>query len=206
MDGDYGNHTLYIYGMQGNNPAGKLPYLARINPGAGLDAVVDTNNWSVWNGSAWTAGLTNAAPIIGAPGDPLNAGDSISDEYSVKKIRTSAGTTYLLVAQDTKAPYGAWKDIVLYSACNPQGPFSAKQVVYSTPETGARRVPGMTSTQTLAGQLLTYNPHAHPQFINDRELLISYNLNASNSSDLLYADSYRPRFIRVRIRGLRNSP
>jgi hypothetical protein len=64
----------------------------------------------------------------------------------------------------------------------------------------------MAASQSLAGQLLTYNPHAHPQFIDNQELLISYNLNASNSGDLLYADSYRPRFIRVKIRGLRKAP
>lgn len=207
LDGGYGVYSLYIYGMQGNNPNGKLPFIARTDPGLGLDGIADTNNWSVWNGSEWVAGLTSAAPIIGGPGDPRNAWDSISDEYSVKKIRSSAGTTYLLVAQNTKAPYGAWRDIVLYSACNPQGPFSAKQVVYSTPETGAKQVPGMTSSQSLSGQLLTYNPHAHPQFINSRgELLISYNINASNSGDLIYADAYRPRFIRVRIPGLRQLP
>jgi hypothetical protein len=206
LDGAYGASTLYIYGMQGNNPSGKLPFIARTNPGLGLDAVTDTNNWTVWNGSQWVNGLTSAAPIIGGTANALNSGDSISDEYSVKKIRSSAGTTYLLVAQDTKALYGAWKDIVLYSACSPQGPFSAKQIVYSTPETGATRVPGMTSNQSLLGQLLTYNPHAHPQFTNKGDLLISYNLNASNSGDLIYADSYRPRFIRVHISGLRRDP
>jgi hypothetical protein len=204
LDGSYGNNSLYIYGMQGKNPNGKLPFIARTNPGLGVGGVADTNNWTVWNGNAWVPGLTNSAPIIGAPGDSRNAGDSISDEYSVKKIRSSAGTTYLLVGQNTRAPFGAWKDIVLYSACNPQGPFSAKQVVYSTPETGAVRVPGMTSSQSLLGHLLTYNPHAHPQFINSRgELLISYDINASNSGDSIYADAYRPRFIRVRIAGLR---
>jgi len=206
LDGGYAASSLYIYGMQGNNPNGKLPFIARTNPSLGLDNIADTNNWSVWNGSQWAAGLTNAAPIIGALGDPLNSGDSISDEYGVKKVRSGIGTTYLLVAQDTKAPYGAWKDIVLYSACSPQGPFSAKQIVYSTPETGARQVPGMTPTQSLSGQLLTYNPHAHPQFTNRSDLLISYNLNASNSGDLIYADAYRPRFIRVHIQGLRRTP
>ena len=206
LDGGFAASSLYIYGMQGNNPNGKLPFIARTNPSLGLDNIADTNNWSVWNGSQWAAGLTNAAPIVGAPGDPLNSGDSISDEYSVKKVRSGGGTTYLLVAQDTKAPYGAWKDVVLYSACSPQGPFSAKQIVYSTPETGARQVPGMTPTQSLSGQLLTYNPHAHPQFTNRGDLLISYNLNSSKSGDLIYADAYRPRFIRVHISGLRRDP
>jgi len=93
-------------------------------------------------------------------------------------------------------------NIVFYSACSPQGPFSAKDVVYSTPETGAKTVPGMTSGQQLTGALLTYNPHAHPQFTSNGSLLVSYDLNSSNGADLVYADAYRPKFVRVPIAGL----
>src|SRR5260370_39746232 len=119
LDGGYAASSLYIYGMQGNNPNGKLPFIARTNPSLGLDNIADTNNWSVWNGSQWAAGLTNAAPIVGAPGDPLNSGDSISDEYSLKKVRSGGGPTYLLVAQEQKAPDDAWKTHGLQSACSP---------------------------------------------------------------------------------------
>jgi len=126
----------------------------------------------------------------------------LSNEFSVKKVTSSAGTTYLLVAEDTKPAYGTQTDIVLYSACSPYGPFSAKDVVYSTPETGTKTVPGMTSGQQLTGTLLTYNPHSHPQFTSSGSLLISYDLNTSNSADLIYADTYRPKFIRVPIAGL----
>lgn len=203
LNGSFGNYSLYIYGIQDNAQNGRYPYVAMTNPGLGLAGVTDTNNWTVWNGSGWVAGLTNAARIIGAPTDPRNAGDFVSSEYSVKRIRSRAGTTYLLVAQDTKPAFGAWKDIVLYSACQPQGPFSAKQVVYSTPEAGSKKVPGMTSGQSLAGTTVTYNPHAHPQFNSNGQLLISYDLNAANNADLIYADTYRPKFIRVPIAGLK---
>jgi hypothetical protein len=203
LDDDQGSPVLYIYGIEDNGQKGRFPFIAMVNPILGLSGVVDTNNWSVWNGTGWVKGLNNAVQIIGAPGDPNNAGDYVSSEYSVKKVESNAGTTYLLVAQDTKPPVNQWKDIVLYSACQPQGPFSAKQVVYSTPQTGAKKVPGMEEGQTLAGMILTYNPHAHPQFNHDGSLLISYNLNASNSGDLLFADTYRPVFIRVKIDGLK---
>jgi len=182
---------------------GKVPYIARVNVALGYAAVANTNNWTVWNGGAWVPGLANAAQIIGAPSDPNNAGDQISDEFSVKKVNTNKGSVYLLLGMDTTAPFGAWKDVTLYSACNPQGPFSAKRVVYSTPETGSVKVPGMTGSQTLAGTLLVYNPHLHPQFTTKAGLLISYNLNSSKSQDLIYADVYRPRFIRIKIKGLR---
>ena len=124
-------------------------------------------------------------------------------EFSVKKIRTAKGSAYLLLGMDTTAAYGTWQDIVLYTACSPQGPFSAKKIVYSTPETGSYKVPGMTGSQSLHGTMLVYNPHLHPQFKSGDRLLISYDINASKSEDLLYADTYRPRFIRVRIKGMR---
>jgi hypothetical protein len=203
LDGSYGNYYLYVYGIEDNAQNGRYPFIALTNPAGGISGVTNTNNWYVWNGNNWVTGVSNAVQIIGAPNDPNNAGDYVSSEYSVKKIHSSAGTTYLLVAQDTKVPFGTWKDITLYSACRPQGPFSAKDVVYSTPETGSTKVPGMTSSQSLAGIILTYNPHAHPQFTSNGQLLISYDLNASNSGDLLYADTYRPKFIRVKIAGLK---
>jgi hypothetical protein len=203
LDGGYGNYYLYIYGIEDNGQNGRYPFIALTNPALGVSGVANTNNWFVWNGNSWVTGLTNAVQIIGAPSDPNNAGDYVSSEYSVKKIHSSAGTTYLLVGQDTKVAFGTWKDIVLYSACRPQGPFSAKQVVYSTPETGSNTVPGMTGSQSLLGTLVTYNPHAHPQYTSNGQLLISYDLNTTNSGDLIYADVYRPKFIRVKIAGLK---
>ena len=148
-------------------------------------------------------GLNRAKQLLGAKDDPKNPGDQISDEISVRKIRTTNGSVYVLVGMDTTIPFGKWKDITLYSACRPQGPFSAKQIVYSTPETGSPILPGMTGKQRLAGPLVVYNPHSHPQFNNRNGLLISYDTNTTKKEDLMYADCYRPRFIRVPIEGLR---
>jgi hypothetical protein len=195
---------LYIYGIQNKQKInGKVPYLARVNPRLGFEGVVNASNWSVWNGAKWVSGLVNATQLLGAKTDPKNAGDQISDEFSVKKIRVDRRSVYVLVGMDTTIPFGKWKHITLYSACRPQGPFSTKQIVYSTPETDSRKLPGMTDDQQLAGPLVVYNPHIHPQFNNHSGLLISYNTNTTKNEDLLFADSYRPRFIRVPIQDLR---
>ena len=195
--------VLYIYGIQNKQTInGKVPYLARVNPESGVNGVADAASWKVWDGSEWVVGLNNARQILGDKKDPKNPGDQISDEISVRKIRTAKGSVYVLVGMDTTIPFGKWKDITIYSACRPQGPFSAKQVVYSTPETDSRILLGMTGAQRLAGPLVVYNPHSHPQFNNRAGLLISYNTNTTKNEDLLFADSYRPRFIRVPIEGL----
>jgi hypothetical protein len=60
----------------------------------------------------------------------------------------------------------------------------------------------MNASQHLTAGMLTYNPHAHPQFTANGNLVISYNGNAGASADLLFADTYRPRFIRIPIEGL----
>lgn len=196
--------VLYIYGIQNKQTInGKVPYLARVNPSAGVNSVADASNWKVWSGTDWVSGLNNGIQLLGDKKDPKNAGDQITDEISVRKIRTTKGSVYVLVGMDTTIPFGKWKDITIYSACRPQGPFSAKQVVYSTPETDSRILSGMTGEQRLAGPLVVYNPHLHPQFNNRDGLLISYDTNITKNEDLLYADSYRPRFIRVQIEGLR---
>jgi hypothetical protein len=202
LDGAYPNQTLYIYGMLMTGTQ-KRPYLAKTTALSSQLTAADTLNWAYWTGSSWSANPLGAAPVIGNSGDPNNAADSISDEFSVKKLTTNSGTSYVLVGMDTSVPFGTWKDITLYTACQPQGPFSAKTVVYSVPEEGSTTVPGMQPGQSLAGVMLAYNPHLHPQFNDKGKLLISYDLNASKSQDLLFADTYRPRFVSVPIKGLK---
>jgi len=145
--------------------------------------------WQFWNGGAWVSGATNSARIIGAP-------DSISNEYNVNQIHADEGNSFVLTTMDTSVPFGTWQNIVLHFSCSPQGPWSPKQVVYATPETGQKDQPGL-------GALLTYNPHAHFEFTSNGAVLISYDLNTTQGDDLIYADNYRPKFIRVPIAGLK---
>jgi len=204
LEGGFGNYTLYIYGIRqtGQPVVRKRPFLAKTTALGNLSSVASMLNWTYWNGAAFTNIYPSAAPLIGNAGDPHNAADSISDEFSVKKIQTRFGDAFVLVGMDTTAAYGTWKDLTLYTACSPQGPFSAKKVIYTAPEANYNRVFGMLSGQTLAANMLVYNPHIHPQFTEKGRLLIYYNINAGASGDLLFADTYRPRFIRLPIRGL----
>lgn len=227
QDGSYGGYSLYIYGIEDYHPAApyqwaisRYPHIARFNASQSitLTNLANMNNWQTYNRtSGWVSDLTQTSRIVGDSSDPNNAGDSIGEEYSLKRISSSAGTTYLLTTEDTDPSQYITTDqppgqpdefvsdadhIIFYSACSPQGPFSAKQVVYTTPETWATTVPGMTSGQSLSGHLWMYNPHSHPQFNSNGELLVSYDINSDDGDDLIYADAYRPKFIRVPISGL----
>jgi hypothetical protein len=179
-----------------------------------LANLANTNNWQAYSlTSGWISNdLLASSRIVGDASDPNNASDSIGEEYSLKRVTSSAGTTYLLTTEDTNPNLYITVDqgnfqsnanhIILYSSCNPEGPFSSKQVVYTTPETWATTVPGMTSAQSLTGHIWMYNPHAHPQFNSSGQLLISYDINSDAGADLIYLDAYRPKFIRVPIAGL----
>jgi hypothetical protein len=201
-----GSKSLYIYGLQNKQSInGKVPYLAKVDPTLGVKAVSDASNWVVWNGSTWAKGWDQARQLIGAPDDKNNAKDQVSDELDVNKLRVNGRDIYVFVGLDTTVPFGHWKHITMYSACRPEGPWSAKQVVYTIPEAESRKVPGMTDAQLLDGPMVIYNPHLHPQFTKDGAVLISYNNNTSKGQDLMFADTYRPHFIRVKIAGLQPS-
>jgi hypothetical protein len=195
VEGRFGkNYSLYIYGEKITGGK-KQAAIAKVDISGGIDNVSDTGKWTVWNGGDWVKGLGNEAAI-------LPVGDSISDEFSVEKFRINGRDTYIMVGMDTTVPYEFWSDITLYSSCDPQGPFTGKHVVYKTPETTATALPGFSVSQKLKGKLAVYNPHIHPQFSGNGELLISYNLNRHHNSDSVFIDGYRPRFIEVPVKGL----
>ena len=59
----------------------------------------------------------------------------------------------------------------------------------------------MYSTPESRQGLFTYDAHVHPEFTDATgRLLVSYDVNTFDASELLSnVDSYRPRFIRVKI-------
>ena len=87
---------------------------------------------------------------------------------------------------DSLVPFSA--ELVMYSSTNPEGPFANRMHVYWTPES--------------RNGLFTYDAHVHPEFTDtEGRLLLSYDVNTFHAHDLLAnVDSYRPRFIRVKIR------
>ena len=176
----------YIYGLRDPGTANKRPYVARTNS---LNNLTQPSHWQYWNAAkhAWLVGQSNATPLAGVP--------AITGEYSVDKLTASTGPFYLMVGMDPQNPsYPLWQYVTTYYSCSPQGPWTARTVVYTTPETGA--------SGCSVGTLVTYNPKAHIEFTDSTGILLSYNVNANNSKDLVCANDYIPRFIRVPISGL----
>lgn len=206
-----GKNELYIYGMRNEGDIKvekrsslaiadkyKKLYIARADASKGLESVADLNNWKAWDGKAFAKDLNKRRSIIPEK-------DSISDELSVRRLNINGKPTFVVVTFDTSVGYSDWKDLYLYSACEPQGPFTSKHHFYRTPTAGMKKLPGMTEGQSLQSGLSVYNPHMHPQFIEGGKLLVSYNSNlpfGSKPGDSIYADFYRPRFVWVPIAGL----
>lgn len=182
LDGSY----YYIYGIKDPGTANKLPYLARISS---ISDLTRPSRWQFWNASRsrWVNTQANATNLAGVP--------AITGEYSVNKMQASSGVFYLMTGMDPQnPPYPLWQYVTTYYSCTPQGPWTARTVVYSTPETGG--------AGCSVGTLLTYDPRSHVEFTNSRGVLVSYNVNANNPQDLVCANDYKPRFIRVAIPGL----
>ena len=103
--------------------------------------------------------------------------NDVSEQFAVFKDEDK----YYLVTQHFL--FGC--EIYIWESSSPEGPWSNKRTLYCTPETGEN--------------IFTYNAFVHPQFSVDGDLLISYNVNSFDFSDLLSnADNYRPYFIRVK--------
>ena len=176
----------------------KKLYVAKTDVSKGIEYVANEKNWLAWDGKKWTKDLRKRASIIPEK-------DSISDELSIKRLNIGGKPVFVMVTFDTSVGYVNWKDLYLYSACEPQGPFKNKYHVYTTPTAGQKKLPGMTESQSLQSGLSVYNPHLHPQFTENGKLLISYNSNlpfGSKPGDSIYADFYKPRFVRVQIKDL----
>lgn len=203
---------FYIYGMKNTDDIKtakksainlvdkyKKLYIAKTDASKGIEYVADEKNWQAWDGKKWTNDLRKRASIIPEK-------DSISDELSIKRLNINGKPTFVMVSFDTSVGYMDWKSLYLYSACEPQGPFVNKKFFYETPTAGLTKLPGMTGAQSLKSGLSVYNPHIHQQFTENGELLISYNSNlpfGAKPGDSIYADFYKPRFVRVPIEGLK---
>lgn len=204
-------NELYIWGMRNEgeiktakksslaiaNKFKKL-YIAKVDASKGLEHAVDLKNWTAWDGKSFSKDLNARKSII-----PEN--DSISDELAIRRLNINGKPIFVMATFDTSVGYSDWRDLYLYSACEPQGPFRSKHHLYRTPTAGMTKLPGMIEGQSLQSGLSVYNPHMHPQFIEDGKILVSYNSNlpfGSKPGDSIYADFYRPRFVWVPIAGL----
>ncbi|MGD0557082.1 MAG: hypothetical protein ABSA93_19150 [Streptosporangiaceae bacterium] len=112
--------------------------------------------------------------------DPADSAPLLGDvgaSYSVTKVDGE----YVLATTDSYLD----PQIYLYTAPTPAGPFSGGTEIYTPP-------------QASAGDIYTYNVAAHPELTSPGRLVLSYNVNSSELSDI-YANinNNRARFITV---------
>lgn len=125
--------------------------------------------WEYFNGAGWQDDIALAAPMADIHG---------SEQFSVFQL----DDRYVMVTQMS----GISDDICSFISETPYGPWENRQLLYTTP------LPDSTEN------LFTYNAVAHPQFIENGMLLISYNTNSYELADhYRNASVYRPRFFRA---------
>jgi hypothetical protein len=125
--------------------------------------------WEFYNGHQWVRTAYEAAPILQFSG---------SEQFSVFEWRG----IYVMIMQEGHLG----RKIYSFTSKTPFGPWENQKMIYETP------------ILDNCPDCWTYNALAHPQFIEDEMLLISYNTNSMKMQD--HYDNaliYRPRFIRV---------
>jgi hypothetical protein len=180
-----GNY-YYIFGLKDPGTDTKTPYVARTNSLANL---TNANKWQFWSAtqSKWMSGESNATAMSGVA--------AVTPEYSVDQLTYNGSTFYLMTGMDPQnPPFPLWDAVTTWYSCSPQGPWSNKTTVYTAPEAGANGC--------KVGTLVTYNAKAHTEFTDSDGILVSYNVNANDGSDLVCANDYMPRFVRVQIPGV----
>jgi hypothetical protein len=180
-----GNY-FYIYGLKDPGTDTKTPYVARMTS---INNLTNAAKWQFWNAAQkkWLAGESNATAMSGVA--------AVTPEYSVDSMSYNGGTFYLMAGMDPQHPaYPLWDAVTTWYACSPQGPWTHKTTVYTAPEAGANGC--------KTGTLVAYNAKAHTEFTDADGILMSYNVNANTGSDLVCANDYKPRFVRVQIPGV----
>lgn len=138
------------------------------------DSFSDFRTWQYWDGNAWNSSIENIAPLTGR----------VSSELSVSPMLDGSGKYLLVFQKDTLS-----RQITIRIGDTPIGPWGKAIDIYTCPE------------PDLDKDIYTYNAKAHPHLSKPGELLISYNVNTFDFWDhFTYADIYRPRFIRIKMK------
>lgn len=174
---DSTDNFIYLYGFKKDWIIFR-PFIARFSMTQDV-----FEPWEFYNGETWTSDV-NAVTQIMASTD-----DYVSPSYSVIKLQNK----YYMISQDIGfLTCGLGRNIYSWESDQPEGPFTNKKLLYTVED------------QYNGEYMITYNATAHPEFIKDNELLISYNVNGSCTNycqdpftNRYDADLYRPKFIRV---------
>lgn len=162
---------VYLYGTA--NPEQDLVFgwslsVARTR----IDDLVDPSRWQYFDGTRWQSDPAKASQLIPAEG-------GVSQTLSVFE---SDGRWYALSKRDDFVG----KDLVVWSAPGPTGPFTASAPLASIPSRGS---------------MLQYMPLAHPDVLpQDGTVVVSVSHNTTDAA-LLDQDPYlyRPTYLRVKL-------
>ncbi|MDX1701958.1 MAG: hypothetical protein R3250_15130, partial [Melioribacteraceae bacterium] len=172
----YGHSVLhksdytYIYGAWSNKDSTSL-HVARGKLNMETDLL---DSFEFFDGNDWTSNPIASAPLIGV-GQPL------PEQFSVFQY----GNLFILILQARELGNG---NIYSYTSNTPTGPWGNEKLLYHT-----------TEQENIKDEVFTYNAMAHPQYITDNKLLLSYCVNSFDVSKIhkVNTDYYRPRFIWV---------
>lgn len=135
-----------------------------------------TATWQFFDGKRWVSDSRQSKPMLVIEG---------SEQFSVFKL----GNKYVLVVQEGGFMKG---EIVSYYSTSPYTGWKNRKVLCHT------RLPENVSS---TANLFAYNSMAHPQFIENGELLISSCINSFVVEDVFKdASKYRPVFLRVPVK------
>ncbi len=161
---------VYIYGTRPDEANMCHAHLCRTK--ITNDKALDIANAEFFDGTTWAKKSTETVPMKGIT-------SNVSEQFSVFKYEDK----YVLLSQQRGIGEG---DIYTYVADNAWGPWINKQLIYTSTE------------HEENDRIITYNAMAHPQYIKDGELLVSYCVNALDVPLIFEnVDYYRPVFIRT---------
>jgi hypothetical protein len=129
------------------------------------------SDWEYFTGDGWDSNVRKSIPI--------NIDISVSEQFSIFRYRKK----YILLTQER-----AGADIYTYISDFAYKGFHNRKLIYHTTE----------MESDTSEHVITYNALAHPQYIENNRLLVSYCVNSLNPDDI-FADveKYRARFLRV---------
>lgn len=158
---------IYIYGYSNrtNSTAAKNLILARA-PENGLG---DSETWEFYSNGTWTKDFDKTTPIFSGAG----AEGSVSWQPFLKQ--------FVFVYSD-----GIWGSILMRTAGDPEGPWSAPIKLYQCPD------------MRFSPHVFCYAAKGHAELSATNELLISYASNSESLSEVMNDTRiYLPHFIRV---------
>lgn len=161
---------IYIYGSREEEDTLCRAHVCRATLNA--ENMIAMDRIEFFDGIDWTPDPLKSKPMNGTS-------SAISEQFSVFKYKD----LYIMLSQQRGIGAG---EIFTYTSPNPNGPWENKKLIYKTKE------------QEQDGEIITYNAMAHPQYIDNEMLLISYNVNSLKGSRIFEnVNYYRPVFLRV---------